>query len=352
MTLYSSYSLCILSIISHTIYSTIHYTIIQFAKLPQDDLDFLLQPENSDLLSELLLYHVAPGIAYADGVQVGDAAVTSQGASILVTRTDGGLVLNDDSSVVTPDILASNGVIHAIDTMLVPPDVEEVTDVTDPTTEEVAQVDEEVTEDAANTTSSTTPTTDIGALNLEQWVAQGEDYSTLLSLLRETGLAESLTREGPLTLVAPINQAFAAIPEKYTEPEWYAHLFDILVYHILPGAYESSDLQAGDLALTALGENVTITSLDPVMINEQSTVIDPDNVLTNGVAHGVDAVLLPPSATFSVVDIVSDSPFFAELLNLITTAGLEDVLSGPGPFTVFAPTNNGTSIICLSRVFQ
>jgi len=331
-----------LFLITRTLHVFFHFSSFsnkKFAKLPQEDYDSLLDPENIDILRDILMYHVSPGLAYADGVQVGDQASTVQGSPLEVTSTEGGMVLMGSTNVVAADILASNGVIHAIDTVLIPPDVEEVADDESPATA-AEEGDEEG--DATEANDNNTTTTAIGALDLARWVFLGENYSTLNGLLETTGLTEALSGDGPLTLMAPNNAAFEALPDvaKYAEPEWYAHLYDILLYHIVPGAVLSEDLSQGMEALTAVGENITITSISPVTINENSVVVDPDNELTNGVAHGVDAVLLPPSATFKIVDIVDSSPFFRQLLDLVVAAGLGDVLGGSGPFTLFAPTNN------------
>lgn len=95
-----------------------------FAKLPPDLVESLLKPENKGVLVKLLTYHVVSGNVYAKDIQAGSALVkTVDGGSIKVTKTDKGSVKIDNSAVVKADVKASNGVIHVIDTVLIPPDL-------------------------------------------------------------------------------------------------------------------------------------------------------------------------------------------------------------------------------------
>ncbi len=92
-----------------------------FAKLPQGTVEDLLKPENKDQLTAILTYHVLPGAVESSAV-TGEpiSAKTVQGGEIVVVRSDGGVTVNDSASVVKADIAASNGVIHVIDTVLIP----------------------------------------------------------------------------------------------------------------------------------------------------------------------------------------------------------------------------------------
>lgn len=323
-----------------------------FAKLDAATLELLASPEGAEMLEEILLFHVVPGIAYASGVQVDDAAITLQGGNITVTSIEPNLVLDGQSTVISADILTRNGVIHIIDTVLMPPSEPENT--TEPEDmegdEEVAEVGEDLDEvtqvggEVEVTTETETPV--VGELNLQSWVFLGEDYSTLFSLLNQSGLEEAMVGPGPLTLFAPTNNAFDDLPDnilKFLGPEWYAHLYDILLYHVVPGVQDTANLTQGIELLTGVGETLTVTAEDPWELNNASTLIDPDNFVSNGIAHGVDSVLLPPSALYHIMDIVQVSPFFAQLNNLIATAGLTAALSGAGPFTIFAPVNNAVA---------
>lgn len=96
-----------------------------FAALPAGVLDKLVQPQNKDALTKILTYHVVSGEVMSSDVKAGDVP-TVEGQSITVT-TDNGVTLNGTAKVVTPDVEASNGVIHLIDSVLLPPDFDPAT---------------------------------------------------------------------------------------------------------------------------------------------------------------------------------------------------------------------------------
>lgn len=93
-----------------------------FAKLPEGTLDELLKPENKEKLQAILTYHVVAGKVMAADVVNLESAKTVQGSDIKIEVKDGSVILNGDSKVVTTDIETSNGVIHVIDTVILPPE--------------------------------------------------------------------------------------------------------------------------------------------------------------------------------------------------------------------------------------
>lgn len=93
-----------------------------FAELPQDALQELLQPENKDLLVKILTYHVVPGNVTSTDLKAGDVKSVEGGAISVVIDPATGVMVNN-AKVVQPDIQASNGVIHAIDKLILPPDL-------------------------------------------------------------------------------------------------------------------------------------------------------------------------------------------------------------------------------------
>ena len=109
---------------------------------------------------------------------------------------------------------------------------------------------------------------------------------------------DALSGDGPFTVFAPTDDAFAALPAGTVEslllPENLTTLQDILKYHVVPAKVLSTDLSLNQKAPTLEGSDVTVTSLDPVKINE-SEVIQADVMASNGVIHVIDAVLMPPS---------------------------------------------------------
>lgn len=173
-----------------------------------------------------------------------------------------------------------------------------------------------------------------------------DDFSTLTAAVDAAGLAEVLSGDGTFTVFAPPNSAFDALPEgvvpKLLEPEWIFHLQDVLKYHALGSEVRSESLSDGLEAETLNTEKIVV-NLDPPRVNENADIlIDAglvDIAASNGVIHGVSNVLLPTSATSSIVDIASGNPSFSTLVAAVQAAGLADALSGDGPLTVFAPTD-------------
>jgi len=125
--------------------------------------------------------------------------------------------------------------------------------------------------------------------------AGNERFSTLVTALSEAGLVETLNGEGPFTVFAPTNEAFAALPAGALESLLADKeaLTQVLLYHVTPGTYMASDVVKLDSADTAAGMPVKISAgNDGVMINESRVVIT-DIQASNGVIHVIDRVLLP-----------------------------------------------------------
>jgi len=123
------------------------------------------------------------------------------------------------------------------------------------------------------------------------------DFSTLVAAVSAAGLVDTLKGDGPFTVFAPTNAAFAALPagtvESLLKPENKDKLIAILTYHVVPGAVTSAQLagQRQDVA-TVNGQTVHIDGRSGVKVN-RSNVISADIIAANGVIHAIDAVLLP-----------------------------------------------------------
>ncbi len=127
--------------------------------------------------------------------------------------------------------------------------------------------------------------------------ASNEDFSTLVAAVSAAGLVDTLKSDGPFTVFAPTNDAFAALPagtvESLLEPENKEQLVKILTYHVVPGAVTSDQLAGKRLSVeTVQGQSVKINGTDGVHVN-QSRVTTADIMATNGVIHVIDKVLLP-----------------------------------------------------------
>ncbi|OEU19203.1 beta-Ig-H3/fasciclin, partial [Fragilariopsis cylindrus CCMP1102] len=122
-------------------------------------------------------------------------------------------------------------------------------------------------------------------------------FNTLVAALGAADLVDALSGEGPFTVFAPTDDAFAALPQELVscllEPDNKGALQSILTYHVVSGQVLSTDLTDGMTATTLQGEDVTVDLSDGVMIND-SEVVMADILTTNGVIHVIDAVLVPP----------------------------------------------------------
>jgi uncharacterized surface protein with fasciclin (FAS1) repeats len=270
-----------------------------FGALPAGTVDALLTDPTGDLAT-ILLYHVLGVEAFSTDLSDGMMVTTLQGEEITVTINGSDVFIND-AQVIVADIAATNGVVHVIDAVLLPP---------------------------------TNTITDI--------VTNSPDHTTLEAALVASGLDATLAGDGSFTLFAPTDAAFALLPAGTVETlltDPTGELYDILLYHALEGAVFSGDLSDGMMATTLQGSDITVTiNADGVFINDAEVII-ADIMADNGVVHVIDAVLLPPAQTSTVVDIIVNSPDHNTLETAVLTAGLAGTLSGPGPFTVFAPTD-------------
>jgi uncharacterized surface protein with fasciclin (FAS1) repeats len=164
-------------------------------------------------------------------------------------------------------------------------DDSDVTPATEPATTE------ETTTEAPAEETPAEEATDIVAI-----ASGNEDFSTLVAAVAAAGLVETLQGEGPFTVFAPTNDAFAALPaglvDKLLLPENKDLLVKILTYHVVSGAVMAADVTAGDVP-TVEGQNITITTDMGVKVNG-ANVVTTDIVASNGVIHVIDAVILPP----------------------------------------------------------
>ena len=266
--------------------------------------DLLALPE----LTDILLYHVVGGTALSTDLSDGQMVTTLNGADVTVTINDQGVFIND-AQVIVADIVADNGVVHVIDAVLIPP-----------------------TPEPSNTVVDIVVNSDV--------------HNLLEAAVLTADLAGTLSGEGPFTVFAPTDDAFLALAGALgaTAEDLLAlpELTDILLYHVVGGTALSTDLSDGQMVTTLNGADVTVTINDQGVFINDAQVIVADIVADNGVVHVIDAVLIPPTPEPSntVVDIVVNSDVHNLLEAAVLTADLAGTLSGEGPFTVFAPTDD------------
>ncbi|HMN62813.1 MAG TPA: fasciclin domain-containing protein, partial [Anaerolinea sp.] len=226
-----------------------------FAKLPAGTVNSLLLPENKQALTDILTYHVASGKLPAADVVKQFEIKTVLGQPVLV-KVDGDKVFVNGAQVILTDIRASNGIIHVIDSVLLPP------------------------KDIVDTA-----------------VADGR-FKTLAAALQAGGLIETLKGKGPFTVFAPTDEAFAKLPagtiDTLLKPENKDQLVSILTYHVVSGAVFAKDVVTLSEATTVEGKPVTIKVMDGKVYINDAQVIITDILTSNGVIHVIDTVLLPP----------------------------------------------------------
>jgi uncharacterized surface protein with fasciclin (FAS1) repeats len=136
-------------------------------------------------------------------------------------------------------------------------------------------------------------------------VSTNENFSTLLTAVETAGLVETLSGEGPFTVFAPTNAAFAAIDEAtlnalLADP---ATLEQVLLYHVVEGEVLAADVVGLSEATTVQGQPITImVDGETVTLNDSATVVETDITASNGVIHVIDSVLLPPDVTLPAPD--------------------------------------------------
>ncbi len=240
-----------------------------FAALPDGALDGLLaDPQGA--LTDVLLYHVAGEILPAAQVVESDSITTLQGDAISVKAEDGKVMLNDSVMVTATDIQASNGIIHVIDAVLLPPAPEA------PAEAELPSIAEIVVQSA-----------------------QGDpaEFTTLLAAVQAAGLAETLGGPGTFTVFAPTDAAFAALPDGaldglLADPQ--GALTDVLLYHVAGEILPAAQVVESDSITTLQGDAISVKVEDgKVMLNDSVMVTATDIQANNGIIHVIDAVLLP-----------------------------------------------------------
>ncbi|MEL7121531.1 MAG: fasciclin domain-containing protein [Bacteroidota bacterium] len=250
------------------------------------------------LLTDILTYHVVEGKALSTDLMDGQMVMTLNGQDVTVSIQGDSIFIND-ALVTMKDIEVDNGVVHVIDAVLLPARVT------------VADV-----------------------------VINSDDHNTLEFALGEAGLVDALQGDGPFTVFAPTDEAFAAVDSMtlaavLADPEGL--LTDILTYHVVEGKALSTDLMDGQEIMTLNGKDITVTLRGENIFINDALVTMKDIEVDNGVVHVIDLVLLPPRIT--VADIIIDSEVHTTLETALDAADLVETLEGDGPFTVFAPTD-------------
>jgi len=264
-----------------------------FDALGQGTLDNLLDPANGGALGSLLTYHVVPGTFEAADLSEGQLLTTLEGGEIQVGTTGG--VTVDGAGVIAADVPVSNGVVHLIDGVL---------------TEGLNAVER----------ASVTP-----------------DLSTLAAAVGAAGLVETLEGDGPFTIFAPVNAGFESLEvDALLDPANQDLLAKILTNHVIAGAeVAAADLVDGQMVTTVEGSMLEI-DLDGGPSVNGIDIITTDIRVGNGIVHLIDEVIVDH---LNIVERAIATPQTQTLVDAVVAGELVGTLSGDGPFTVFAPTN-------------
>lgn len=274
-----------------------------FAALDAETLEAV--GNDTELLTKVLTYHVVPGSLRAADVLASNSLASVESSDIKVSSNEDAAFVNN-SKIIETDLVATNGVVHVIDSVLMPMD------------------------DAPGTIVDIA----VGA----------EDFSILTELVVEAGLQDLLASEGPFTVFAPNNAAFEKLPEGTIETLKGDKelLTKILSYHVVPGSLTADKVLAESNLTSANELTLNVSSNEEGAFINDSKIITTDIIASNGVVHAIDTVLMPMTEApenDTIVDIAAGNEDFSILVDLVVEAGLAELLSGEGPFTVFAPTN-------------
>jgi len=168
-----------------------------------------------------------------------------------------------------------------------------------------------------------------------------ESFQTLVAALKAANLVDALKADGPFTVFAPTDDAFAKLPRgtvaRLLKPENRDRLRAILTYHVVPGRLEAADLLASPSPTSLNGAPLPVSLRNGRVGIQKASLVTPNILCSNGIIHVIDAVLLPIEE--GVLDVAKRAGTFGTLLAAVEAAGLRNTLTGTGPFTVFAPTD-------------
>ena len=168
-------------------------------------------------------------------------------------------------------------------------------------------------------------------------------HESLVAALSHADLVTTLQGDGPFTVFAPTDDAFAAAGidlSTFDTDEENATLVDILTYHVVSGNVMSSDLTDGMTATALNNDDLTFTvNSDSVLVND-ANVVTADVESSNGVIHVIDKVLMPPADLVDIPTVATGTGIHTALVAALSQADLVTTLQGDGPFTVFAPTDD------------
>ena len=230
-----------------------------FKKLPKGTIETLLKAENRDQLQAVLTYHVVGGSIDLAGALAAKEAKTVQGSAVNIAFSEGRVRVND-AAIIDADVKCSNGVIHVIDSVILPPK----------------------------------PANDIASV-----AKRAGNFKTLLAAVDAAGLTDALTGDKPVTILAPTDAAFAALPkgtvEALLQSENREKLISILSLHAIPGKVSAGDALNVGTATSLNSGTLEFGIIDGVFKVNGATIVKTNIQCDNGIIHVIDAVILSSS---------------------------------------------------------
>ena len=271
------------------------------------------EPKNKATLKAILLTHVFDTIIKDEDIRDGvTPMLTKSSETINVTKSGNKVKLETSigmAEVTVSNILASNGVVHIIDTVLMP---------------------------------ATVPT-------IAQVAMENEQLSSLVTAVKNAGLLNTLNGTRKFTVFAPADAAFAKLPDEKLEELLKAknvvQLYATILTHVVDKVIRPEDLQNNipTEVTTASKKKIKVTNSGNEVIVEhakiKAKVITSNILASNGIIHVIDAVLLIKTLP-TIVQLAIATTNLGTLVKAVEAAALVDTLNGEGPFTVFAPTND------------
>ena len=257
-------------------------------------------PEGKASLANILQYHLISGEVMSGDLTDGMVATAVNGDELTVDLTSG--VKINEATVTSPDVATSNGVIHVIDKVLMPP---------------------------------------VGPLNIPATAANTGIHNTLVQAITQADLLSTLEGDGPFTVFAPTDQAFSDANidlAALDTPEGKTALTEILQYHVVSGSVASSALTDCMEADSITNQPLSFTVDNGVMVNDANVIL-ADQQASNGIIHVIDKVLSPDDTLDNIPRTAHCTGMHNSLVSAIIQADLLSTLEGDGPFTVFAPTD-------------
>lgn len=281
-----------------------------FANLPEGELDRLLA--NPDAMREVILYHTLPGVFTEGDINAATSLATIAGPPIIIEDQpfSSEVLLNGTADLQLTNLQANNGIVHQVNQVLLPPVPQAVP-------------------------------------SLADIVAEDERLTTLAEAAELAGIRQTLVDTQGLTLLAPTDTAFESLPDGtlellLVEPE--DQLQQVLLYHMLPQPQTQEELIQQRLLQTLAGSPILLFEQDGEFTVNGARFNTVDIEASNGVVHLIDSVILPTpplerDALDSAAEVIAGEPDLSIFASAVEQGEYTNLLTGEGPFTIFAPTN-------------